>query len=86
MALALVWFLWGLAMYILSGPGEKADEGRSRMIYGIIALFVMISVWGLVRVLSNTFGTAAGGSAPIPGVNANIGTSGGSGFWAGWGN
>ena len=77
-ALALLWFLWGLAQYILNGPGEKQEDGRNRMIWGIVALFVMVSVWGLVRVLSNTLGTGTGGSAPIPGVGG-VGVSGSSG-------
>ena len=85
-ALALLFFLWGLAKYILSGPGEAQDAGRNMMVWGIIALFVMVSVWGLVRVLSNTLGVGTGGTAPIPGVvggggssfNLGVGTSGGS--------
>ena len=79
-ALALLFFLWGLALYIFSGPGEKRDEGRQTMVWGVVALFVMVSVWGLVRVLSNTFGVGAGGTAPIPGVVGTFGgTTGGSG-------
>ena len=74
--LALVFFLWGLALFILKA-GEEKEKGRDIMIYGIIALFVMVSIWGLVRVLNNTFNVGAGGGAPIPGVG---GGTGGSGF------
>jgi len=77
-ALALLFFLWGLAKYIMSGPGEGQEAGRNMMIWGIIALFVMVSVWGLVRVLSNTLGVGAGGTAPVPGVVGGFG-GGGSG-------
>jgi hypothetical protein len=35
---------------------EKRKAGKSFMIWGLIALFVMVSIWGLVGVLSNTFG------------------------------
>ncbi len=71
-AIALLFFIWGLAQYILSGPGEKADEGRQRMIYGIIALFVIVSIWGLVNVLNSTFGVTQGGSATLPSVTGTI--------------
>ena len=55
-ALAVLYFFWGLAQYILnSGDETKKSEGRSIMIYGIIALFVMVSVWGLIRLLQETF-------------------------------
>lgn len=99
--LALLFFFWGLAKYILGGPGsDDKGAGRNMMIWGIIALFVMVSVWGLVRVLSNTFGIGTGGSPAIPGVggigvgggsgtNVNVGVQGSSGgFWASfpWGN
>ena len=33
----------------------KKAKGRSFMIWGIIALTVMISIWGLVRILTGTF-------------------------------
>ena len=56
-ALAVLYFFWGLAQYILNSANEdKKEEGRNIMIWGIIALFVMVSVWGLVRLLQDTFG------------------------------
>ena len=66
-ALAVLFFFWGLAMYILNaGDEEKRDKGRSIMIWGVIALFVMVSVWGLVRIIGNTFGVTEGGSVMLP--------------------
>lgn len=56
-ALALVYFFWGLGNFILgSSESEKRKEAIAIMIYGIIALFVMVSVWGIVNVLQSTFG------------------------------
>jgi len=53
--LALVYFIYGLAEYVsVSGNEAKKEEGRNRMVWGIIALFVIISVWGLVKVLQAT--------------------------------
>lgn len=61
-ALALLYFILGVTKYIYhSGDAEKRSEGYQMMIYGIIALFVMVSVWALVGVLSNTF--LGGGSS-----------------------
>jgi hypothetical protein len=34
--------------------GKRA--GRTIMLYGVIVLFVMVSVWGLVNILRATFG------------------------------
>ena len=56
MILATVIFLWGVIQYITAGgEEEKIKSGRTYMLWGIIALFVMIAVWGLVAVLENTF-------------------------------
>lgn len=55
-ALALFFFLWGVLKYLRSAGDEGArKEGTAMMTYGIIALFVMVSVWGLVNVIKNTF-------------------------------
>ncbi|MFA6006255.1 MAG: hypothetical protein WC764_00810 [Candidatus Paceibacterota bacterium] len=53
--LALIYFIYGLAEYILvSGEASKKEEGRMRMVWGTIAMFVIISVWGLVNLLQAT--------------------------------
>ena len=57
LALAVLYFFWGLAQFVLNSANEeKKAEGRNIMIYGIIALFVMVSVWGLIKLLQQTFG------------------------------
>ncbi len=68
MAAALVVFFWGLVQYIRSaGEGEHA-VGRNIMIAGIVSLFVMVSVWGLVRFLQSTLGISGGASITPPSV------------------
>jgi hypothetical protein len=47
-AVALVVFFWGLVKFIWGG-GEDHDKGRNIMIAGLIALFIMVSVWGIIR-------------------------------------
>lgn len=51
---AVLFFLYGLAKYMWS-VGEEKDAGKDIMIWGVIGLFVMVSVWGLVNLLSDTF-------------------------------
>ncbi len=53
-AIALVAFLWGVFQYFFSGA-EKKEEAKDFLLYGIIGLFIMVSVWGLVRILTGTF-------------------------------
>ena len=65
MTLALLYFFWGLATYILgAGDEEKRKSGRMIMVWGIIALFVMAAVWGLTGVIAKTFGIRQGTGAP----------------------
>jgi len=57
MGLALVFFLWGTAIFILNaGNEEKRSEGKQKMFWGIIALAVMVGVWGIVNLLVTAFG------------------------------
>ena len=55
-ALAVLGFFWGVSKYMFSAQDTtKLEEGKKIMIWGIIALFVMVSVWGILNALSNTF-------------------------------
>ena len=68
-ALALIYFIYGLAEYILeSGDTGKKEEGRTRMIYGTIAMFVIASVWGLVYFLQDILGVQKVENVIAPGV------------------
>ena len=56
-ALVVLMFVWGVVQYVLGSQEEaKRAQGKSFMIWGIIALAVMISVWGLVKIFTGTFG------------------------------
>lgn len=67
--LALLGFFWGLMKFVFSAGNEEAKEqGKHIMIYGIIALFVMVAVWGLVGFIAGSLGVGTGGNAPVPTV------------------
>jgi len=56
--IALIVFFWGLVKFIIRpGGDEKAVEGGKRlMIWGVVALFVMLSVWGIVGLVQRNLG------------------------------
>lgn len=59
--LATLFFIWGVVQYMLADADErKRETGKQYMVWGIVALTVMISVWGLVSLLGNTFGLDTG--------------------------
>ena len=56
-AIAFIVFIWGIFQYFILGGSnqEKREEGQKLMLYGLIGFFLMVSVWGLVSILTNTF-------------------------------
>lgn len=72
--LALLAFFWGVFKYIRNSGNDK-DEGKKIMFWGVIALFVMSSVWGLVYFIRGELGIIGISSVPIP----TIQTDGGAG-------
>ena len=55
-SLAVVSFVYGIIQYFLYPDNEeKRKAGKQFMFWGIVTLFVMVSIWGLVGILSNTF-------------------------------
>ena len=55
-AAAFAVFFWGVVLFILNTDDDtKRAEGKQWMMWGVIALFVMITLWGIVEVLVGTF-------------------------------
>lgn len=76
-AAAVLVFFWGLVVFIFNaGNEDKRKEGRQVMLWGIVALFVMVSIWGLVRILQQTLQITDNQSITTPTVNTQRGISG----------
>lgn len=58
--LATVWFLVGLARYFLAGSPEDRAIGQRHMVWGLVGMFIMISVFGIMKIIVNTFGINLG--------------------------
>ena len=54
MSFALLYTVWS-ALQFMRADGEGRDEWRSKIVAGIIGLFVMSAIWGLVNILKGTF-------------------------------
>jgi hypothetical protein len=68
-ALGLLFFIWGLVTYIAASGDEAAkEEGKRKMIWGIIALFVIVAVWGLVSLLGELVGVGQGNAVITPAI------------------
>jgi ABC-type proline/glycine betaine transport system permease subunit len=53
--LGVVFFIWGVVQYMIGGDEEAKKKGRDKIIYGLIGLVVIVGMWGLVRIVTNTF-------------------------------
>lgn len=62
-SLAFLLFVWGIVQFLKSlNDGKVSQEGKNHMLYGVLGMFVMVSVFGIISLISNTFGL---------GINAN---------------
>jgi hypothetical protein len=52
--LIILTFLWGITRYVFSNA--EAEKGKSKAImgWGLVALFVVFSIWGIVAVFERT--------------------------------
>jgi len=65
--LGLLYFIWGLATFIgNSGSEDGREEGKSKMIWGILGMFVMISIWGITAFVGDTLEIDPGGTFDPP--------------------
>ncbi len=52
--IAVLMFLWGVLKYVTASDEDGQKEAKTTMISGIVVLFVMVSIWGLVNILGDT--------------------------------
>src|SRR3989338_6175002 len=54
--LAVLVIIWGVFNYI-SGAGdeEKRAQAKQYIVWGVVGVFIMLSIWVLVNVLVNSF-------------------------------
>lgn len=54
-AVGIFVFAWGVAEMIIKGDDATArDNGKRHMLWGAVGMFIMVSAWGIVYLISNT--------------------------------
>jgi hypothetical protein len=63
-SLAVLAFFWFLVMFIWKGrdSSDAQAKGRLGMFYSLVAIFVMVSMWGIIVFIGNMLGINQGGS------------------------
>ena len=66
-ALAFIVFLWGVFEFVAhAGDETKRKEGKQAILWGLIGFFVMVSIWGLVNILTGTIKFGNNANVPQP--------------------
>ena len=75
-AIAFLVFIFGMFKYFIVGghDDEAKKSGKSLMLWGLIGFFLMVSVWGLVRILTGTFKTDNSYQLPSTGFDVGLGS------------
>lgn len=74
--MAMVAFFWGIVQYIWGirdGNPEQRKKGNDFMIWGLVALFVMFSVWGIIRYAQGIFKIEGQNTIVIPSIDIQTG-------------
>jgi multisubunit Na+/H+ antiporter MnhF subunit len=71
---ALIAFSFGIIRTLFSNKPEDKAAGLKSIGFGIVALFAMVGIWGLVSFLSSNLGIGLGGDIPTPGVPSSVRT------------
>lgn len=60
--LAVIFFFWGMARFILTAGDEKGrTEGKRLMLWGVIALSVAVAIFGLIGLIGYVLEIPQGG-------------------------
>ncbi len=78
-AIAVIYIVWNVVQYFIKPNGDDRKAAGMNILWGIVGLFIIVSIWGLVNVLTNTFKTTPtdqaipnlGNSAQNGGIPAN---------------
>jgi hypothetical protein len=66
-AIAIIYFFWGLVVFLRGAGDPKVQEaGRNQMIWGIVAIAVMLSIYGIVGWLQTTLGVGTTTTVTLP--------------------
>lgn len=55
--LGLFFFFWGLIEFLWElKDGKASQEGKNHMLYGLVGMLIMVSVYGIIALVMNTLG------------------------------
>jgi len=66
---AIAAFFWGLVKFIWNAGDEKnLADGKQLMLWGMVGIFVIVSLWAIVGFIQVSFGIGGGAGMSGPGI------------------
>ncbi len=56
-SISVIYIIWSVVRYLIAGGEDDRKKGRDAIIWGVVGLFVILSIWGLVNILRRSFTT-----------------------------
>jgi hypothetical protein len=57
-ALAFAWFMYGVTRFvIMKDNDQERANGKKHIVFGILALVIIFSIWGILNVLGGAVGS-----------------------------
>jgi hypothetical protein len=69
-SVAVVYIIWHVVQYFIKPSKDSRKDAGMNILWGIVGLFIIVSIWGLVNIFTNTFRTAPT-EQPIPNLGNN---------------
>lgn len=69
-SLAVIWIIINVIKYLIAGGEDQRAAGGKAILFSVIGLFVILSIWGLVAILTNSFRTNT--NRPTNEINNNV--------------
>lgn len=56
-SIVLMFFFWGVAIFMLNaGDSKQREDGKRKMLWGIIAVFVVLSILPIIQMIGSFVG------------------------------
>lgn len=60
LAISFLYFLYGIYELISTGDSKKMEEGKKHVIWGLVGLFIIVAVTGIMSLVAGTVSSLVG--------------------------
>ena len=72
-SLAFFFFFWNLFKFIRAGDADSKEEAQGKMVWALVAIIVIVSLWGIIAFVRSVLGIEPGeaNDVVVPGTVLN---------------